>query len=168
MINKKDLRYLKTEKLIKDTYLSLRKKNKKNIKVNELCNEALINKSTFYAHYETIEIFHQKFCKEIVDNIINNSSHIDCAISDTKSFVISLVESLKRNEKLISILFDDRLKLINLVEDNLLQRYLKMNDFKGRENELIFAIGGATRLLIHDQSKDRIEATIKLIQMIIL
>ena len=46
-MRKNDLRYIKTEKIIKDTYLNLKKKYHSEIKVSELCKVAMINKSTF-------------------------------------------------------------------------------------------------------------------------
>jgi AcrR family transcriptional regulator len=52
--NKNDLRFVKTERLIRSTYLALRRKARQPVKVRELCEAALINKSTFYAHYETM------------------------------------------------------------------------------------------------------------------
>ena len=53
MTKKNDLRVIKTKKILFDTLLKLMKqKNFEKIKISDICEEALINRSTFYAHYE--------------------------------------------------------------------------------------------------------------------
>ena len=53
MGNKTDLRIVKTKKLLFNALLTLMKeKNFDKIKISDICGEALINRSTFYAHYE--------------------------------------------------------------------------------------------------------------------
>lgn len=53
MESKTDLRIVKTKKILFNTLLKLMKeKNFEKIKISDICEEALINRSTFYAHYE--------------------------------------------------------------------------------------------------------------------
>ena len=53
MDKKIDLRIIKTKKVLFASLLSLMKqKDFDKIKVSDICEEALINRSTFYAHYE--------------------------------------------------------------------------------------------------------------------
>ena len=48
-----DLRVVKTKKILFETLLNLMKtKNFEKIKISDICEESLINRSTFYAHYE--------------------------------------------------------------------------------------------------------------------
>jgi len=50
---KTDLRIIKTKKNIYSTFEELMKKNSfEEIKVSDICSNAMINRSTFYAHYE--------------------------------------------------------------------------------------------------------------------
>lgn len=166
-MNKNDLRYIKTEKLIKETYLNLKKKNCL-IKVSDLCKSAMINKSTFYAHYETIEALHRNLCKETTVNILDNDLQLDSVISNTRLFVTSFIEAFRSNMT-IKILFDgDVVQIVNYIEEYLLEKYQKTKELKQKQKEIIFAIGGAAHLLMHNQSPDRVEATIKFIQKIIL
>ena len=53
MDNKKqDLRVVKTKRLLYDTLIDLMKEMPfEEIKVSDICNRALINRSTFYSHY---------------------------------------------------------------------------------------------------------------------
>lgn len=53
MSNTNDLRVIKTKKALYNALLELMKeKTFEEIKVSDVCNVALINRSTFYAHYE--------------------------------------------------------------------------------------------------------------------
>ena len=53
MNEKKDLRIVKTRKALFDALLELMKeKTFEEIKVSDICNLALVNRSTFYAHFD--------------------------------------------------------------------------------------------------------------------
>lgn len=53
MDKKDDLRVVKTRKVLYETLIDLMKtKTFEEIKVSDICSKALINRSTFYAHYE--------------------------------------------------------------------------------------------------------------------
>ena len=53
MQEKTDLRVIKTKKILFDSLLKLmKKKNFEKIKISDICEESLVNRSTFYAHYE--------------------------------------------------------------------------------------------------------------------
>ena len=52
MTNKNDLRVIKTNKALFNALLDLMKeKTFEEIKISDVCSKALINRSTFYAHY---------------------------------------------------------------------------------------------------------------------
>ena len=53
MKEKTDLRVIKTRKILFDSLITLMKqKDFERIKISDICDVALINRSTFYAHYE--------------------------------------------------------------------------------------------------------------------
>ncbi len=82
MNEKTDLRIIKTKKILFDTLLKLMKqKNFDKIKISDICDEALINRSTFYAHYA------DKY--ELLDNLVE----------DLK---LSLLKDLEENQNIIS------------------------------------------------------------------
>ena len=80
MDKKEDLRVIKTKNILYNTLLEvLKEKPFEEIKVSDICNRALVNRSTFYAHYsDKYELF---------------SSYI----SDLKE---SLISELKKNENI--------------------------------------------------------------------
>ena len=50
---KEDLRVIKTKKLIRKSFVELSKKiNYQKISVKDLCDNAMINRNTFYLHYQ--------------------------------------------------------------------------------------------------------------------
>ncbi len=168
MANRKDLRFIKTERLIEDTYLNLRIRYHRPIKVCELCDMALINKTTFYTHYETMEALHAHVCEKEVGRIVENCPDIDSAFTDTGSFVKSLVSAIRNGSSVMDGLFyNDLVGQINGVEAALLKHYLGRGISPQQEMKIIFAIGGAARLLIPEQSEERIQMTIQLIHSVI-
>jgi AcrR family transcriptional regulator len=168
MINKTDLRFVKTEHLIQETYLKLKKKSYSPVKVSELCNAALINKSTFYSHYETMEALDEYVCTKEVTGMLERCPNIDSAFTDTTAFVESLVETIRKNLSLIDILFKaDTVRQLSVFESCLLKRYLPGNESPQLEMKIVFAIGGAARLLITNQNEERIRITIQLMKVIL-
>ncbi len=172
MANKNDLRFIKTERLIEETYMELRGSSAKSVKISELCQKALINKSTFYTHYDTIEELHAHVCQKHVDNIISQCPPPEDAFSDIPAFVHSILKAIMENAGTLAILFgDDTNMCTNDFETGLIKRYIKGDASshltKEMEMKISFAIGGASRLLFSDQSPERIELTIELIQKVI-
>ena len=91
---KKDLRIIKTQKMLHNALLSLLEvKAFEEIKVSDICNEALINRSTFYAHYndkyelllDTINNLKSSF----LENLNENEHDID-----TREYYIELIKLL--------------------------------------------------------------------------
>lgn len=116
-MNKNDLRYIKTERLIVHTYVDLRLRDPSPVKVSDLCREALINKTTFYSHYDTMESLRRHICRETVADILGRCDCARMAFSDTYAFVSELVGAISREERLIRALYgDDVTSLLNDAE----------------------------------------------------
>ena len=68
-LNKNDLRVKKTKNALYNTLMELMKaKSFEEIKVSDICNAALINRSTFYAHYND----KYELLKDAIDNLKNS------------------------------------------------------------------------------------------------
>ncbi len=167
MVNKNDLRYIKTERLIVHTYVDMRLRSPSPVKVSDLCREALINKTTFYSHYDTMESLHRYICRETVEDIL---SHCDCAekaFSDTYAFVSEIVGTIIREERLIRALYaDDIATLLNDAEAALFKIYLHEDDEPERKEKIIFCIGGTSRLLLLNPDEHSIRAASELIRTV--
>ena len=80
-----DLRVLKTKKNIRDAFLELRKKySLDEIKVNALCEKAMVNKTTFYNHYQDIYELSEELEAEVLDDFLANFKDIDMMLTDAE------------------------------------------------------------------------------------
>ena len=85
--NKKDLRILKTEKLLKESLLELLKTNSlKDISVTEICDNAMINRVTFYDHFNNKEELLNSIIEDIKQDIIKELKK-DNSIYDFKKII---------------------------------------------------------------------------------
>lgn len=142
MQEKTDLRVIKTKKILFDSLLKLMKnKNFEKIKISDICEDSLINRSTFYAHYEDkyellMDLFEEQkiallkklenneniiFSKEYIMELLNILiDHID---ENRETY--SAILTNNRNGILIDFLIDaierdvsDRLKNNNEIIDS--------------------------------------------------
>ena len=135
MNKKTDLRIVKTKKVLFDTLLKLmRQKNFDKIKISDICDEALINRSTFYAHYEDkyellddfIEDLKISLLKDLEDNVNNVT---------TKEYIMKLLSILidhidEKRDIYSAILVDF---LIDVIERESLERLKNNNDIMKSE-----------------------------------
>lgn len=167
MVNKNDLRYIKTERLIVHTYVDMRLRDPSPVKVSDLCREALINKTTFYSHYDTMESLHRHICRETVADILGRCDCAQMAFSDTYAFVSELVGAISREERLIRALYGgDIASLLNDAEEALFKIYLHDDDEPERKEKIIFCIGGTSRLLLMNPDEHGIRAASELIRTV--
>ena len=105
-----DLRIQKTEKAIKNAFLELRAgKPLEKITVKELCGLALINKSTFYSHYDDIYALSEAMEQETVASIIGSIDHLkDYTTDNPDAFTRELCLAFMSQISLIKILFSGR------------------------------------------------------------
>ncbi len=167
LANKNDLRFIKTEKLITETYIELKKKSQSPVKVSELCRAAMINKTTFYTHYESVDNLHRQVCRKTVSNILDKADFADKAFSDTYTFISAITQALSMDQKLLRALYgDDVQSLLNDAEEILLKMYIHEDDDPERRKRMIFCIGGTSRLLLLNQDGDSIRAAVELVHKV--
>lgn len=165
-MNKKDLRYIKTENLIKDTYLSL--KTTKNVKVKDLCDKAMINKSTFYDHYETIEFLHKYVCHDFILEILNKCDKITNIKKDIGRFINKVYTLFSENKKTIEKLYDSDLYLfVNDVENEIMENFLSSITNEKNEYIIRFCIGGAFRALVFETDSQKNQQTLELVKTVL-
>ena len=104
-----DLRILKTERAIKNAFTLLRaKKELEKITVKELCEEACINKSTFYAHYRDIYDLSDVLCEEVVAQVAKGVMHPEYFEENPAEFTRELFYAFFAQNSLITILFSGK------------------------------------------------------------
>lgn len=122
MKQKVDLRIIKTKKSLYEALISLlEEKEYEEIKVSDICQKALINRSTFYAHfndkYDLLDSFLNDLKQSLIDELDENVStnitdyyldlikvfinHIDNNKTTYKSIIIN-----NRNSIILDMLYD--------------------------------------------------------------
>ena len=92
MKEKVDLRIIKTNKVLYEALLELLKDQTfEEIKVSDICNKALVNRSTFYAHfndkYELVSSFMTDLKHELTSELMNIDKNISL-----KEYYLKLIE----------------------------------------------------------------------------
>lgn len=128
-----DLRIEKTENAIRNAFIQLRaKKALEKITIKELCEAALIHKSTFYSHYRDIYDLSDTMETEVVKNITDNMAeglNTDSLAQVTRELTYGFVAQ----SSLINILFsgNERSHLAYRIEESLKEIIFKnYPDFK--------------------------------------
>ncbi len=101
-----DIRIVKTKNCIINAFLDLRaKKAIEKITVKELCEKAMVNKSTFYAHYKDIYDLSESLENQIAEEIIKRLEHPEFILSDPQRFNRDLFHAYLSQEHLIQTVF---------------------------------------------------------------
>ena len=146
-----DLRVIKTKKNIRDAFLDLRKKHTLDeIKVNALCEKAMVNKTTFYNHYRDIYDLSEELEIEVLDNFLNNFQDIDMMLTDSQRFINGMHAVLESENEMLRIVFRDKMdELIDRIEK-------KIRDYYAKEEQMFisFLIGGSIHLMMKSKNKN--------------
>ncbi len=145
-----DLRIVKTRKTIRGVFLALREKNAlEKMRVNKLCEMALINKTTFYKHYQDIYALSGEIENETIQGILDDFASVNTLFSDTDGFIRGLYAAFKSREQLIMTLFSGRMNvLVDKVEQQLVRHYPALGTSPEKEILLSFLIKGASSVLM--------------------
>ena len=140
MKEKTDLRIIKTKKILFDALLKLmKKKNFEKIKIADICEEALINRSTFYAHYEDkYELLMALFEEQKISLLekLDNNENTNFSKEYLMELLNILINYIDENREIYSaILLNNRNGilidfLIDVIERDVSERLKDNNDIK--------------------------------------
>ncbi len=158
-----DKRIIKTKRDIRNAYLELRKKYAvEKIKVSELCDLAIVNKSTFYKYYEDIFALAEEVEKDILNAIIRDFSNIDSLFTNPMAFLDGMERATNLHANEICIVYNQRMsELVNQLEICMKDFY--KGDAANQEQEVLisFLIGGAAHAILEmDDRKTQIKDTL--------
>jgi len=153
-----DLRIVKTKKNIREAFLELRSQNAlENIKVTKLCELALINKTTFYKHYQDIYALSEEIENETILSTMSRFERMNSLFTDPDGFIRGLYFAFKSQEKLIKILFSGRMDLLfDKTERQLLIHYPWFCGMPEKEIMLSFLLWGASHVLMDYKHKETV------------
>lgn len=153
-----DKRIIKTKKCIKEAFITLRKKQDiDKIKVTDLCELAIINKTTFYKYYQDIYALSDEVDDEILDSVWGNFTDIGLLYDAPGQFLKGLFDVFEAHQKVVLALFGNRMNVLaGKVEQRLKKHYL--TDGKSPKEDIIltFLIGGATHIAINPKYEKNI------------
>ncbi len=91
-----DLRVRKTLREIRSAIMELAKnKPLEQITVKELCEQALINKATFYSHYDNINELIEEIEDEFVKNLTGEINYTHLFFDDPEQFMAKLIHTFR-------------------------------------------------------------------------
>ena len=139
---------MKSKKSIFDAFVNLRsKKELRKITVKELCEKALINKSTFYTYYEDMFDLSDKIESEVVDGIVSTISNPQMMIDEPVKFYRNLLGAMTENKALTNTVFSGSQhpnlivklskSLKNMIFENFVENQENTNDYS---DELIESV----------------------------
>jgi AcrR family transcriptional regulator len=92
-----DLRVKKTLREIRSAIMELAKtKPLEQITVKELCEQALINKATFYAHYDNINALIEEIEDEFVKNLTGEIEYVRLFFDNPEQFMARLIRTFRQ------------------------------------------------------------------------
>lgn len=153
-----DLRIVKTRRNIREAFLELRSKHAlEKVKVTKLCELALINKTTFYKHYQDIYALSEEIENETILSIMNSFGDLDSLSANPDVFVRGLYDAFMAHEDLILVLFSGRMNyLLEKVERQLIAHYPWISDKPENEIVLSFLIWGAAHVLMESKYEETV------------
>ena len=154
---------IRSEKMIIRAYATLMQENDK-ITVTDIVNEADINRSTFYAHFKSIDDVREKIHSDVMDNIMASVTKEDIVLKGSYEAISEIVDFLESDEKFYKSLIRTRGadKFLNQLRDTVINIYLsdtelmaKIRDKKNFEIILRLFIGGYV-LILEDWARDKL------------
>ena len=146
-----DLRVIKTKKNIRDAFIELRKEHPLDeIKVNMLCEKAMINKTTFYNHYQDIYHLSEELEAEVLEDFLSNFTDVEMMLTDANRFINGMHVALKVENGMMRVLFDGKL-------DELIERIeIKIRKYYAKEDQMLvsFLMGGTIHLMMKAKAKN--------------
>lgn len=134
MQNKTDLRIIKTKKVIYESLETLMKDHPfEEIKVSDICEKAMINRSTFYAHYTDKYELLSEFINTLKNNLtieLNKNENI----KNTKEYYLEMIRLFlehleERKDTYYAIMINNQNSItMDILYDTIYKDIIKQND----------------------------------------
>jgi len=172
-----DLRIIKTRLQIKEAFLRLRARlMPEKIKVKDICEEAQINKTTFYKHYTDSMELSNEIDDSVIDSLVLEFSQRDKLFENPNDYIKGLLATLEAKSELLKKVFRGKYGVMcSKLEEKLRSFYSDRAKNDEEKIKLSFTIGGFVRVvndyLFNDKAQDiekLTEYTVKIIESIVL
>lgn len=146
--DKVDRRVKYTKMVLKESFINLlEKKDISQISIKEICEDADINRATFYAHYSDQYDLLKKIEAELVDNINVHIAEFDCKSNELDAVLQAerIFAYLKENARLCKILIGERgdlgfqKQVMMLVYDLIISNLTNDNKISREDAEYVYS-----------------------------
>lgn len=135
-----DLRIIRSKKMIKEAFINLvEEKGYENITIKDISDKAMINRKTFYSHYESVNALFLDILKEHVD-VLLESFRYDYVAEEGQTNIEAvtkemrmIIEHISINKRSIKILLNDSSsyqltkQLEHLMQERLISKIAMIN-----------------------------------------
>ena len=144
-----DLRIVKTKNQIKQAFLALRNKyTPEKIKVKDICELAMINKTTFYKYYVDSLALANEVEESCMEKLMNAFSEKKNLFESPKAYVQGLLSATEKYaEELRAVYRDRKDAFVAKLEKRLMQAYENGDDDTERGMAATFMISGTAHVL---------------------
>ncbi|MBE6578084.1 MAG: hypothetical protein E7653_08130 [Ruminococcaceae bacterium] len=143
-----DLRMVKTRAQIKNAFLTLREKMMpEKIKVKDICDVAMINKTTFYNHYSDTFELSNEIDELAVEKVVSDFSERDKLLEDPKAFAIGLIRVLERDSAELRRIFRGKQDVLCVKLEEKLHSLCGKTETIDDDIRLAFFMGGSIRVV---------------------
>lgn len=145
--DKEDRRVKYTKMVLKESFIKLlEKKDISQITIKEICEDADINRATFYAHYSDQHDLLRKIENELLDNVREHLKEFDQQDNSMNAVNVAekIFEYIKENAKLCKLLLSERgdfgfqKRVMMLVYDKIITDLTVHNKISKEDAEYIY------------------------------
>jgi AcrR family transcriptional regulator len=170
-----DLRMVKTRAQIKNAFLTLREKMMpEKIKVKDICDVAMINKTTFYNHYTDSAELSNEIDEQAIERVVSSFEEKERLLEDPKAYAMGLLRVLERDSAELRIIFRGKQEILYAKLEEKLHAICGNERTLEDDIRLSFFIGGFIRVVcgfvFSDIKYDReqiIQALLKTVEVMI-
>ena len=144
-----DLRIVKTKQQIKQAFLSLRNQYApEKIKVKDICERAMINKTTFYKHYVDSLALANEIEEGCIEKLMSAFSEKKNLFVSPKAYVQGLLTAVEKQAEELRTVYRDRMDAFTTkLESKLMQAYEDSDQSAENRMTATFLISGMVRVL---------------------
>lgn len=147
-IGKEDRRVKYTKMVLKESFLNLlERKDISQITVKEICEDADINRATFYSHYTDVYDLMKKIEDEFLDNVDVYLSQLEVKGQNVNDLLLAekIFDYIKDNAKLCKLLLSERgdisfqKKIMTIVYDKIISELTVNNKISKEDAEYVYS-----------------------------
>lgn len=139
-----DLRIVKTRGQIKAAFLRLREYLMPDkIRVKDICELAMINKTTFYNHYTDSAQLCEEIDNNAIDQVISALPEPQSIFENSRAYITHLFKTLEKESDNLRLIFRGKQDVLcNKLEARLHSAYEVIVNSPEDETKISFAVGG--------------------------